>query len=52
MAQRKSHVALAESQHLAWCVQVADGAFLAMAPEPGALLQPIKLSVCLDFAVG
>lgn len=40
----ESHVALAEFQHLSLCVQADNGGFLVVAPEPGALLQPIKLS--------
>lgn len=40
----ESHVVLAEFQYLSLCVQADDGGFLVMAPEPGALLQPIKLS--------
>lgn len=40
----ESHVVLAEFQHLSLCVQADDGGFLATAPEPGALLQPMKPS--------
>ena len=40
----ESRVVLAEFQHLSLCVQADDGGFLVMAPELGALLQPIKLS--------
>lgn len=42
----ESHVVVAEFQHLSLCVQADDGGFLVMAPKPGALLQPIKLSQC------
>lgn len=40
----ESHIVLAEFQHLSLCVQADDGGFLVVAPEPVALLQPIKLS--------
>lgn len=40
----ESHIVLAEFQHLSLCVRADDGGFLVVAPEPGALLQPIKLS--------
>lgn len=40
----ESHVVLAKFQHLSLCVQADDEGFLVVAPELGALLQPIKLS--------
>lgn len=38
------HVVLAEFQRLSLCVGADDGGFLVVAPEPGALSQPVKPS--------